>query len=106
MKIRQQSAHCAELKAGIDKYFRFARAWLYARDSVRAQFTLVSGVLQSSDRGGPHRNNPPLFFQSLIDLRRSGGGNRKILAMQLMLFHIFYVHRLKRPQTNVESEFG
>ena len=104
MEIRKQ-ALTTRNSIPINEDIRLARA--SAHLAIPADSTLLPRCkLQSPHCSCPHRNNAPLLSQRQINLRRRSFRDRIALTMQLVLFHVLYVHRLKCPKPHMESQLG
>src|SRR5215470_4028609 len=100
MKVRQQSADYAKLEARVDKDVRFPRT------CRNRSATLQRSILQRANCSGAYGHNAPLFFKHAIDLGSAVCRNRKRLAVHLMSFNLFRMHRLKRSQPDVQRDLG
>ena len=89
MKIGEQRAHHPELMAGIDKDISLAAPGLYP-----ARFP--GRIFQRPDRSGSHRYDPASGIQSAIDGRSRVWGNGIRFAVQFVILHPLFAHRLKR----------
>src|SRR5664279_3176098 len=67
---------------------------------------LSRGKLQRTHRRGSHRHDSPSGIARALDSLRRIRRNFVPLAMQLVLLHNLFAHRLKRAEADVQRDLG